>query len=61
MISRCLLFFLVAIGILVAFLLVGALINQHPRVFLGIGVCALAAICYVELDHELGAAAKRGY
>jgi hypothetical protein len=39
----------------------GALIDHHPRVFVGLGVCALAAICYVELDHELGREAKRGY
>lgn len=61
MISRCVLYFVVAVGLLVALILVGTLIEQHPRIFLGIGICALAAICYVELGHELGTEAKRGY
>lgn len=61
MITRCVLYFVVAVGLLVALILVGTLIEQHPRIFLGIGICALAAICYVELDHELGTEAKRGY
>jgi hypothetical protein len=61
MIKRCLLCLLAGVALVAVLAFIGPLIDQHPRVFVGLGICALAAICYVELDAELGRAAKRGY
>lgn len=61
MIKRCLLCLLAGVAFVALLSFLGALIDHHPRIFVGLGICALAAICYVELDAELGRAAKRGY
>ncbi|MFL6427856.1 MAG: hypothetical protein ACJ71S_06400 [Acidobacteriaceae bacterium] len=58
MITRWLTRIMIGISCVATLGILGTLIDHFPRTFIGLGICALAAISYVELG---SAAARRGY